>query len=89
MSVHEIGMPNDLQEQARESLGLSEDWRYRDMPKTTKENYDLVFNVIGEGNFKIVTKGKYEHKTEGWLYRSQFFISPQGVKNLERYSAAH
>lgn len=89
MKLHEIGMPDNLLEQALSDLNLPSDWRYRDMPKTTKENYDLAFELIGAENYHVITEAKYEHHAEGMLYRSQFFISPQGIKNLQAYVNQH
>ena len=76
-------MPQEMVDYALAEMGLPSDWQYRDMPRTTKENYDMVFDLIGEENYKIMTQAKYPHKTEGSVYRSQFFISPQGIENLK------
>lgn len=86
MEVHKIEMPEELQVVARKDLGLPDGWIYKDIPSTTRENYILLFKVIGKGNFKIITVAK---NLDNGTQRSQFFISPAGMENLRQKHNEH
>jgi hypothetical protein len=58
-------------------------WEYRDLPRMTPEYFDKLIEIIGEKNIRWLTFADY-----GDTKRGQFFISPDGLKNVRAHVAA-
>jgi len=82
MELHKLHPSDDELVGMRESMDVSDDWVYRDMPKSTVSAYNETIEIIGDDNYKLLTMAKYPHPKEGQLIRSQLLISPEGMQNL-------
>lgn len=85
--LHNIHPSDEDLKAMQESMGVPEDWVYRDMPKSTVSAFSETLGIIGDANYKLLTTAKYPHKTEGQLIRSQLLISPEGMENLTNFAA--
>lgn len=76
LSPKDVGITNAM-------IGAPAEWEYRDMPPTLESLYDQLFRVIGEENCKILSVATITKKEGAEVYkRSQFMISPEGLKRL-------
>ena len=57
-------------------------WVYRDVPLTTKLNWERLLGIIGEGNYKIIIMS-VDRKTKDT--RGQLVISPTGIEMLQAF----
>ncbi len=64
-----------------------EDWQYRDMPKVRKDFFDKFLGIVGDCNIAWITRAVYRYD-DGEYHRGQFWISPDGIENLKKYSAS-
>ena len=56
-------------------------WVYRDLPRVTRDVFDTLLGIVGEGNIKFMTFADY-----GDAVRGQVWISPKGMENMEEYN---
>ena len=74
-------VPADLREKG---------WRYVDMPgRWDHDAWNLILALLGDGEYQIIAMTSGTDKQGKNFRRGQFFISPQGLKNLgdkERYA---
>jgi hypothetical protein len=58
-------------------------WIYRDMPgRATHEAWDLLLDLMGDGEYQVIAMSTGTDGQGTPYKRGQFFISPQGIKNL-------
>lgn len=69
-----------------------EDWIYKDIRWLTKEFQDKLFNeIIGNGNYLVLAISTRTFKDSGdeRFFGGQYFISPQGMENIEEYNKSN
>lgn len=59
-------------------------WAYRDVPWCSAEFWAKLWEVMGEGNYKMLARTQRGDDTRG-----QALISPEGMERMRGYSAAH
>jgi hypothetical protein len=64
---------------------LADGWEYRDAPKMTPENWSKLLELIGEGNYRLLSFAQYD-EPEGTTQRGQMMVSPKGLENLRAYT---
>ncbi len=66
---------------------IADGWQYRDMPsRVTPEVWAEWLAIMGEGNYRILIMTSFEDATgRTTAVRGQFFISPTGMENMQRY----
>ena len=70
-----------------DELDIPDGWIMKDSPWMLREHWDEITSRAGNDNIKIVS-GSAIQRTENYqlleLVRVSFFISPEGVANLQK-----
>lgn len=70
---------------ARRTMGLGDDWVYRDFPKMLPEYWNAIIETLGPDNHRVIAQSTYG---DG-LRRGQLMISPKGFENIRNADWSH
>lgn len=61
-------------------------WRYQDFnAKFSPQAWGFLLRLLGEGEYRVICMSQGKSNDGPWV-RGQFFISPQGYRNLKDQS---